>query len=195
MSLARLFFHRIARISVIRCVPFKMVLRFMTVIALAVWFGGFAFYSTAVIATSQKVLHSQMRAGLITQQVTNWLNLISVPALAICAANWVVSRGDGRRFWAWWLGAALLAMVLCQVALFPMHRIMDGRIVDREIADEAEFFRLHRLYLVLSTAQWCATLGYIWSALMLWSRHWNEAADRELPLLSTPSGLPGVRNS
>ena len=38
-------------------------------------FGGlvrsFTLYSTAVIATSQKVLHSQLRAGLITQQVTN----------------------------------------------------------------------------------------------------------------------------
>jgi hypothetical protein len=50
-----------------------------------------------------------------------------------------------------------------------MHWIMDGRIVNHEIADEGAFFQLHRIYLVLSTAQWCATLGYIWASLILWA--------------------------
>jgi hypothetical protein len=144
-------------------------LRFLTVVALAVWFGGFTFYSTAVIATSQKVLHSQLRAGLITQQVTNWLNWISLPALAICALNWFIRRKNERRFWVWVLGASLAGMVLFQVALFPTHWVLDGRIVDREIANEAAFFRWHRVYLALATAQWCATLGYIWATLVLWS--------------------------
>ncbi len=145
-----------------------MIVRFATVLALAIWFGGFTFYSTAVISTSQKVLHSMLRAGLITQQVTNWLNLLSVPALLICGANWLVTRRDGRRFWVWALGLSLAAMVLFQAALFPTHWILDGRIVGHEVADEGGFFRLHRLYLALSTAQWCATLGYIWASLILW---------------------------
>src|SRR5690348_2373158 len=76
--------------------PAVVALRFATVVVLAVWFGGFTFYSTAVISTSQQVLHSQLRAGLITQQVTNWLNLISLPALAVCAWNWFVHRRDSR---------------------------------------------------------------------------------------------------
>src|SRR6478672_2649926 len=90
---------------------FAVTRRFATVLALAVWFGGFTFYSTAVIATSQEVLHSQLSAGLITQQVTNWLNWISLPALAICAGNLIAERKDGRRFWVWALGAALAGMV------------------------------------------------------------------------------------
>jgi len=143
--------------------------RFATVFALAVWFGGFTFYSTAVIDTSQKVLHSHLRAGLITQQVTNWLNMISVPALSICAWNWFAHRKSERKFWLVVLGAALAAMVLFQLSLFPAHRILDARIVEREIADEGEFFKFHRVYLMLSTAQWCATLAYIWAALMVWS--------------------------
>jgi hypothetical protein len=146
-----------------------VITRFLTVVALAVWFGGFTFYSTAVIATSQKVLHSQLRAGLITQQVTNWLNLISLPTLAVCAWNWFVCRTDGRRFWVIALGLAVCGMVALQVALFPVHGMLDARIVGHEVADEGGFFRLHRIYLVLSTAQWCATLGYIWAALILWS--------------------------
>src|SRR3954471_14459767 len=71
-----------------------LALRFGTVMVLAVWFGGFTFYSTVVIATSQEVLHSQLRAGLITQQVTNWLNLISLPALAICGGNLIAEGKD-----------------------------------------------------------------------------------------------------
>jgi hypothetical protein len=151
-----------------------VVVRYLTVIVLAVWFGGFTFYTTAVIDTSQKVLHSHLRAGLITQQVTNWLNWISLPALAVCAWNWALSRKDERRFLVWMLGAALCAMVVGQVALFPAHAVLDAKIVDREIADEGGFFPLHRLYLVISTAQWCATLAYIWAALILWGKAEKE---------------------
>ena len=147
----------------------EMILRFATVLALAVWFGGFTFYSTAVISTSQEVLHSHLRAGLITQQVTNWLNWISLPALAICAVNWFVQRKDPRRFWVWMLGVAFAGMVVTQITLFPAHRVLDARIMDHQIADEAAFFGLHRLYLVLSTLQWCATVAYIWVTLVLWT--------------------------
>ena len=145
------------------------ILRFATVIALAVWFGGFTFYSTAVIATSQEVLHSHLRTGLITQQVTNWLNWISLPALAICGANLVAQRKDPRRVWIWLLGTAFVGMVVTQITLFPAHRILDSRIVGNQIADDAAFFRLHRVYLVLATLQWCATAGYIWATLVLWA--------------------------
>src|SRR6266478_146500 len=59
----------------------KRILRFLTIVAVAIWFGGFTFYSTVVIATAQEVLHSHLRAGLITQQVTRWLNLVSLVPL------------------------------------------------------------------------------------------------------------------
>jgi hypothetical protein len=159
--------------------------RFLTVVALAVWFGGFTFYSTAVIDTSQKVLHSQLRAGLITQQVTNWLNQISIPTLAICAWNWLSLRRHERKFRVLVLGASLLGMILFQLALFPTHSVLDGRIVNREVADEAAFFPLHRLYLVLSTAQWCATLVYLWAALALWTE--NNSQPRGLRELTATS--------
>src|SRR5579862_415267 len=90
----------------------RLALRFGTLMALAVWFGGFTFYSTAVIATSQEVLHSHLRAGLITQQVTNWLNLISLPALAVCGGNLIAERKDPRRVWVWLLGAAFAGMIV-----------------------------------------------------------------------------------
>jgi hypothetical protein len=145
-----------------------MILRFLTVLAIAVWFGGFTFYSTAVISTAQEVLHSHLRAGLITQQVTGWLNLISLPALAVCLANLIGQRKSKCKGWLWLLAGALGVMVLLQAALFAVHPMLDKMIVNREIADEGAFFKLHRVYLVLSTGQWLATLGYVWSSLRLW---------------------------
>lgn len=162
----------------------RRVLRFLTVIALAIWFGGFTFYSTAVIATSQKVLHSQLRAGLITQQVTNWLNWISLPTLAICCWNWLAYRVQARRGWTFIMGVALAAMALAQIALFPAHWTLDAQIIGREVGDEGQFFRLHRVYLVISTLQWCAALVYIWSALALWERSQAQAAIVNLPVRS-----------
>jgi len=145
-----------------------MILRFLTLVAIAIWFGGFTFYSTAVIDTSQKVLHSVLRSGLITQQVTNWLNVISLPALAVCGANCIGLRGaQSRRCWHM-LTASLGGMVLMQMLRCALHPAMDRLIVNREVADGAAFYRLHRFYLVVSTAQWLATLGYVWSTLTLW---------------------------
>ena len=160
---------------------FALTLRFATVIALAVWFGGFTFYSTAVIATSQAVLHSQLRAGLITQQVTNWLNWISLPTLAICAVNLIAQGKDPRRFWKWMLGLALAAMVVFQASLFPAHWVLDSRIVGHEVADDAGFFKLHRIYLMLATAQWGATLVYIWATLVLWTERAKALSDVRTP--------------
>jgi hypothetical protein len=145
-----------------------MLLRFLTIFAIAVWFGGFTFYSTAVIATAQEVLHSHLRAGLITQQVTGWLNLISLPALAVCCGNLIAQRKSARKVWLWLLGGSFGAMVLLQAALFAVHPMLDKLIVNREVEDAGAFFRLHRVYLVLSTGQWLATLGYVWSTLSLW---------------------------
>jgi hypothetical protein len=48
-----------------------------------------------------------------------------------------------------------------QVALFVFHPVLDWQIVNREVLDEGAFFKLRRAYLIVSTAQWLATLGYL----------------------------------
>src|SRR5580765_3635798 len=110
-----------------------MIFRFLTVVVVAIWFGGFTFYSTAVISTSQEVLHSHLRAGLITQQVTNWLNRISIVPLALCAMNcWILRKPEHKRLLQL-LIAALVVMVLLQAGLFVLHPMIDAKIVDREV--------------------------------------------------------------
>ena len=109
-----------------------MILRFILLVSLAIWFGGFTFYSTAVIYTAQEVLHSHLRAGLITQQVTRWLNLVSLPPLLLCLFHQYRLRFAWREWFVKILGMALLIMILTQAGLFLMHPVIDAQVVDRE---------------------------------------------------------------
>jgi ATP/ADP translocase len=109
-----------------------------------------------------------LRAGLITQQVTNWLNRISIVPLALCAVNCWILRTHERKRLLQLLIAALIGMVILQVGLFVLHPMLDAKIVDRDVVDAGNFFKLHRLYLVVATGQWGATLVYLWSTLALW---------------------------
>ena len=55
--------------------------RFLVLIALFFWQGGFTFYAAVVVPVGQQVLHSHLRQGFVTQQVTNYLNLTGAIAL------------------------------------------------------------------------------------------------------------------
>ena len=144
-----------------------MIRRFLVILALAIWFGGFTFYAEIVIPSGHKVLHSHIRVGLITQEVTRWLNLIGVVALAIFAWDIAALRKTGDKKLLRMLGGSWAIMVLMQIALFALHPVLDSQIVERE-SIESTFYNLHRVYLIVATAQWLATLVYIWSSLKLW---------------------------
>src|SRR5438876_2064289 len=56
--------------------------RFICLTALAFWMGGFTFYALLVIPTGNHLLGS-IGQGLVTQQVTQWMNLLGLASLAI----------------------------------------------------------------------------------------------------------------
>src|SRR5436190_16665061 len=56
--------------------------RFACLAALAFWMGGFTFYALVVIPTGNRLLGS-IQQGLLTQQVTHWMNLIGLLALML----------------------------------------------------------------------------------------------------------------
>ncbi len=145
-----------------------MFRRFLVILVLSVWFGGFTFYSVVVIPTGIKVLHSHIRVGLVTQEVTRWLNLIGVVALAIFAWNVAALRKVENKKWLRVLAASWAIMVLMQIGLFALHPILDSQIVGRDLVNESKFYNWHRVYLIVATAQWLATIVYLWSSLKLW---------------------------
>src|SRR5207247_5841896 len=72
------------------CAPITR--RFLVIVALGFWLGGFAFYAGVVIHTGHRVFGGMRETGFLTQQVTGWLNVSGVAALTIlfwnALANW-----------------------------------------------------------------------------------------------------------
>jgi hypothetical protein len=142
--------------------------RYLVLLTLAFWMGGFTFYTGVVIPTGNQVLGSERDIGFITQQVTNWLNAIGVLALVIlgCSA-WFERRGVPRvlMLFSW------LAMALLQAGLFYVHSVLDGRLetATHKINGPMHiFFNWHRLYMVIASAQWGFALIYLWLVVLSW---------------------------
>jgi hypothetical protein len=150
----------------------RLLLRFLVLAAVAFWIGGFFFYTGVVIHVGNGVLHSHRTQGFITQQVTLWLNVASVPALVIFLVNLLAGWRHGGRWPRRLMVAAWVLMAAVQVALFAMHPAMD-RLVDpahNKVLDRKAFYVYHAFYMALSAGQHFAGAGYALLALVLWHR-------------------------
>lgn len=130
--------------------------------ALSLWIGGIALYGAVVVPAGGRVLGTTAQ-GFVTQRVTEQLNAIAVIALAALAWNTFVAR---RRA----LAVTWLVMVAAQVALFALHPYL-GALLDtagQRIRDEPAFYARHRIYLLVTTAQWLAALVHGAVALVAW---------------------------
>lgn len=140
-----------------------LVRRWLLVVALMVWQGGFMFYGGVVVPVGADVLGSDREQGFITQRVTDWLNVVGAVALAVWAWEWVAAR-RWRHGLAWGLMAAALA---AQVWLHPqMDALLDGD--ERRVRDRPALRRLHQAYLAVSTVQWAVALGLTALTLRAW---------------------------
>lgn len=145
-----------------------MLRRFLVLMAVMFWQGGFTFYGGVVVEVGARVLGSSFDQGLITRLVTNYLNAVGAAALILWA--WDIAAADDRRFrqrlrWGLWL-----LMVVALGLLTWLHPRMD-QLIDLDsprILDHTLFRRLHRWYLITSTIQWLASLGLIAATLFAW---------------------------
>lgn len=125
---------------------------------LALWWGGFTFYTTAVVHVGTQVLHSATKQGFITQQVAHYLHALG--GLALAAVLWELSArrkaSQARRLdeIAWLV--AVLALLAQVPVHFQMTALLD--IPHREVLNEIRFYQFHRLYLCLATTQWLGSL-------------------------------------
>ena len=145
--------------------------RYLTLIALMFWLGGFTFYASVVVPVGMEVLKSSaFRQGFITQRVTDHLNVAAAVALAILLAEVFLTADPSRRRHLARLGL-WGAMALCQVGLVVGHAYLDERLDAKGmmILDPPESFHTaHRLYLWTHTVQWGAGLIFIWLMLRAW---------------------------
>ena len=161
--------------------------RFLVLVALMFWQGGFTFYAAVVVPVGQSELGSHLQQGFITRQVTNYLNLSG--AIALILLGWDIAavrdKSVARRWTRW---AAWMGMVLILLALALLHRHLD-QLLDlelRELADPKAFRTGHRWYLWLATVQWAFGLAYAVLTLRAW-----RAEDRA-DVLAMTTGEPGA---
>ncbi|MFO0845312.1 MAG: hypothetical protein U0797_23500 [Gemmataceae bacterium] len=146
-----------------------LVRRFLVLIALMFWQGGFTFYVSVAVPIGTAVLGSALRQGFITRQVTGWLNVSAAVALAVLAAELALCHEASR--WRKWSRAVLWAFMLaCQVQLFRLHAILDAMMEEkgRLVLDPEAFYPIHRVYLWTHTAQWAAGLVFVAVTLLAW---------------------------
>jgi hypothetical protein len=171
-----------------RDLGFSILLRRSALVtALMFWQGGFTFYAAVVVPIGQQVLGSHFAQGLITRQVTIWLNLAGMAALILMA--WDLATAQSltlNRLGRW---AAWSAMLILLVVLFWLHQYLDS-FIDLEIEELREprqLFRVgHRWYLWISTIQWVFAVVFIVLTLQAWRAEDRTAGSRML------NELPGA---
>jgi hypothetical protein len=143
--------------------------RFLVLVALMFWLGGFTFYASVVVPVGQQELRSHLEQGFITRTVTNYLNLSGAVALVILVWDVVASRDSSRaRNWTRWV--ACVAMIVTLLALVALHPYLDQLLNPElhELADPKAFRTGHRCYLWLSTVQWAFGVAYAALAPQAW---------------------------
>lgn len=135
-----------------------VLLRFLSLSSLAVWLGGFTFYSAVVIPALHEHL-GPSEAGVVTQHVTNTLNGFGAAAVVLW---WLLAycdrRGVSTGAQRWRIALSFLTTALL-VGLIALHRLMDERLTSVGLRG---FYPWHRAYLITSTAQWVVNLGLLW---------------------------------
>jgi hypothetical protein len=124
-------------------------LKKITQILLCLWWGGFTFYAGIVVPVGMRVLGSHFLMGKITQEVTNYINFLSL-GLFIWLAYFLKKSPDSSSI----LVKEILAFTLIgsQLLLFLLHSNM-SEIIDNQSL-RAIFYLYHRIYLIVSTCIW-----------------------------------------
>jgi hypothetical protein len=160
-------------------------LRYLSIIALAFWMGGFTFYAGVVIHVGHHVFGSAREVGFLTKEVTLWLNRSGVIALAILSVNLFALR-KARRVTFVGAAATLLIMIAIQAALFQRHDGLDEllNVSQQSISNRAVFRHRHNIYMTLSTIQWAAALLHLWAVLAAWSSRGEVQSTKSAPAIA-----------
>src|SRR5262245_41946892 len=155
--------------------------RFLVLVALTFWLGGFTFYAGVVVPVGTRALGSSMLQALITRQVTIWLNVAGSAALVPMLWDLLLTR-DGAPWRRQTRLALWLFALTCQVGLVVLRARLAALFdFDALVVDNPDLFRLlHRSYLWLHTIQWLAAVAFV--VLML--KGWQSEDESRAPRLS-----------
>jgi hypothetical protein len=151
----------------------------LSVLAWALWMGGFTFFTSVSLRVAHKVLSEAQEFGYVTQVVTDRLNVIGLIAslllLAQLAAHWQVLV-RWRRFL---LGFTWLIMAVTLAFLFNLHNAIDAVVnfEQRVVIDPDAFELVHVRYKQVATVQWLAAVLHL--TVMLTASRSESRADQD----------------
>ncbi len=135
------------------------ILPVLTLIAFALWWGGFTFYAAWVVPTAHAVLGNHVLAGMITQQVSKVLNVLTAVFIILATAQFLLGKKERSYV------ISLIIITLGLIALFFLHAQIDKFIVveTQSLTDSQAFYSYHRLYLIISALMWLSGLVWLFS--------------------------------
>ncbi|MEZ6143647.1 MAG: hypothetical protein R3B84_24045 [Zavarzinella sp.] len=141
-----------------RTFPTPHVVRGVLFFLLIFWQGGFMFYGLIVVPIGAEITGSDFQQGLITQQVTHYLNLSGGMTLLVALLYLAVLPISRRKkAWATAIWAILLATLIAQVMVhIKMDLFID--LENQKMISRKQFRPWHAGYLCVSTAQWAIAL-------------------------------------
>jgi len=147
----------------------QLIRRFLLVVSLMFWQGGFMFYGGVVVPLGGQILGSETEQGFITQAVTVYLNLAGAVCLFIWAEQLWHDRHRGVTRTEWTLltlnGAALIAL---SVIHQNMTQLLDRS--SRSVSHPDQFGLNHKMYIGISSLQWMACLLLLTMTLWRWGK-------------------------
>lgn len=129
----------------------SLLLPHLTTVLLIISWTCFTFYSAVVVPIGTD-LFDPMHQGLITRQVTVWLNLLTGVYVVSHLAELLILPSSRYQWILWGLISASL------IGLLILHPMLDELILPDQtgITSKREFYSLHRSYLWVNTLSWVA---------------------------------------
>jgi hypothetical protein len=125
----------------------------LKIIALSLWWGAFTFYAGIVVPVGMNVLGSHTEMGFITQQVSIYINIFSLIIflfIAYCLKNEEFTNNKLVE------EIAAISLIGFQILLFLLHNYQTDLLdfENHKIINRANFYLLHRIYLIVETLIW-----------------------------------------
>ena len=126
---------------------------YLKIITLLIWWGAFTFYSGIVVPVGMNVLGSHTQMGFVTQEVTKYLNIISLLLFIIYAFSLRNNEFSENVLLEQIISFSLIGF---QLLLFVIHYFLSD-LLDFEhhiLLNPEKFYVFHRVYLIIETLIW-----------------------------------------
>lgn len=153
----------------------RQTIHVLSVLAWALWMGGFTFYTSVSLRVAHKVLNDPSEFGFVTQIVTDRLNLIGLAAVILLAAQLATHWRLLPRWQRILLSSTWIILAITLALLFKLHNAIDALLdfTHHAVTDGAAFELAHNRYELVATIQWFTAVIHL--VVVLTHRHVSDA--------------------